>query len=158
MTVSREREKKTAKKINAIYNFIIEMAKARNVFYGPANANTKRTKVGKKEFSLWSRIYFHCAETYGEKFIVEDYTKLWKKVNGIYQNVTQNVADLDERFLNPYDVTCLRRNKDTSTTIQLSLRRARSAKVLRYAIQMLVLEGLDFSKYISEAKRTQDVQ
>ena len=154
-SITKRDMEKTAKKINAIYNFIIEMAKARNVFYGSANANTKRTKVGKKEFSLWLRIYFHCAETYGEKFIVEDYTKLWKKVNGIYQNVTQNVADLDERFLNPYDgLPVLDETKTPAQQFNSVLGEWRSAKVLRYAIQMLVLEGLDFSKYISEGKRT----
>lgn len=144
---------KDAKKLNVIYNFIIEMAKARNVFYGSANVNTKRTKVGKKEFSLWARIYFHCAEHYGEKFIVEDYTKLWKKVNGIYQTVTQNVADLDERFLTPYDgLPVLDETKTPAQQFNSVLGEWRSAKVLRYAIQLLILEGCDFSEYVSEGK------
>jgi hypothetical protein len=146
---------KVHKKILAVYNFIIEMAKARNLKYASKSTNTTRTKVGKGEFSLWLRIYFHCAETYGEKFIVVDYDKLWVKVNSIYQNVTQNVADLDERFLNPYDgLPVLDETKTPAQQFKSVLGEWKSAKVLRYAIQMLIAEGLDFSKYVSEGKRT----
>ena len=85
MIVSQKNIKKIGRKNDSIFNFIIKMANARGIFYGSADANTKRTKVGKKEFSLWLRIYFYCAEKFGEKFIVEDYEKLWKDINKIYQ-------------------------------------------------------------------------
>ena len=153
--ITKRDMKKVHKEIIAVYNFIIEMAKARSLKYASKNTSTTRTKVGKGEFSLWLRIYFHCAETYGKKFIVEDYNRLWIKVNSIYQNVTQNVADLDERFLNPYDgLPVLDSTKTPAQQFKSVLGEWKGAKELRYAIQLLILEGLDFPKYVSEGKRT----
>ena len=146
---------KIHKKILVVYNFIIEMAKARSNRYGSKNANTKRTKVGKGEFSLWTRIYFHCAETYGDKFLVTDYDKLWTKVNSIYQNVTLNNDDLDERFTNSkeYGLPILDANKTPAQQFKSVLGEWKGGRELRYAIQLLIREDCDFSKYVSEGHK-----
>lgn len=154
-SISEKDIKKIARKNDSIFKFIIKMANARGNFYGSADANTKRTKVGKKEFSLWLRIYFYCAEKFGEKFIVEDYEKLWKEINKIYQDVTKNNADLDERFLTPYDgLPVLDETKTPAQQFNSVLSEWRGANNLRYAIQLLLAEGLDFSQFVLEGKKT----
>lgn len=142
-------------KLDKLLQFIIDIATTRSDNYDSHIKNTTRTKMGLREFVLWQRVYLYLEEKFGPNFKIKDYRGLWVAVNLIYQEWSAPLKEQDEyRTKSIEGLPVLDENKAPCQQFVSSLGEYQGEPQLRYAIQVLLLEGIDFSEYVDSVQKT----
>lgn len=145
-------------KLNKQLNFIMKMAKIRAEYL---ETGTK-TKLGKKEFTLYSRVYFYCQEVFGKNFVVKDYVDFFKAINSIYSKTQLTVKQLSEEeeyselLTHHPELPILDEDKGVAKQFNSSLSEFQGEAQLRYCVTYLEIFGLDFSKHIQKERTHRD--
>jgi len=151
-----EKEVKNASvKLDKLLKFIIDIANTRSDNYDSHIKNTTRTKMGLREFVLWQRIYLFLEEKFGPNFKVKDYRNLWIAVNRVFQEWSAPIKEQPEyRTKTIEGLKVLDENKAPCQQFVSSLGEYQGEPQLRYALQVLLLEGVDFSEYVDSVQKT----
>lgn len=154
-TITEKDVKNTSAKLDKLLNFIIDIAKTRSDNYESHIKNTTRTKMGLREFVLWQRIYLFLEEKFGSNFKVKDYRNLWIKINLVFQEWSAPIKEQPEyRTKTIEGLAVLDENKAPCQQFVSSLGEYQGEPQLRYAIQVLLLEGVDFAEFVDSVQKT----
>lgn len=157
------------KRLNECLDFVKKMVIARKNIYGG-----NKGLVGKKEFTLYVRLFFRIVDTFGKDFAFKDskdgVKNFCKKVCKLHTKLTTNINRLvekdpkNDKYNYPLKdengklaLPVLNNSKTPLQQYKDSLAEYAKVAALNYPIQFLELEGLDLSEFIQlSGKRGKD--
>lgn len=153
------------KRVNECLDFVKKMVIARKKVYG-----SKKGILGKKEFSLYVRLFFRIIDTYGKDFAFidskEGMKNFVKNVDQIHNKLTTNINDLvkmdpeNEKYNYPLEdengnlaLPVLNQSKTPLQQYSASLTEFNKVAAVIYPIQFVELEGLNLSDYFHSGNK-----